>query len=214
MMSKPGLFKRVAQAIGGTAPPADAIRTRIQDAQIAAADAERAWRVAALAVETGGDPTQEKAAEAGLRSVRQELTRLEAILLEVEAQDAEAARAAQKATDDAQDAELAQAFDQLAAVAKRAQPALVAYSTEFSALVAAAEKAQGLARTNPRVRQDITAGSMASFVALELARVGTGRVLPPGADVWAGAARDTRQIIPFVDHFRDISAAIRGSLGQ
>ncbi len=208
-MARQTLFTRIANAVTGKLT-ADAVRGRIEAAETAASEAERTWRLAALAVEAGGNPADEAAAEDHLREARRNLTRLQAVLLEVEAQNAEDARAAQAAQEASEDAEIAKAAAAWAKAAQAVAPAVASYATAYRDLVETGDRLRSLASTNPRVRQDLLIQHTDAMISLELARVCAG-VVPPGADRWAVTSRDAREITPIASHIESVAANLLGS---
>ncbi len=204
------LLDQISRAITGKLSP-DTVRSRIEAAEVDVSEAERDYRVSAAATEAGGDPADEAAAEQRLDQARRALARLRAVLQEVEAQDAENARIAQAAQDAAEDAEVAKDCAAWAKAAQAVAPAAASYATAYRGLVEAGDRLRNVALTNPRVRHDLLLQNADALVSLELARICAG-VAPPGADRWAVASRDPREIAPIADHAEAVVAAIREGL--
>lgn len=213
-MARQSILTRVTAALAGR-PAATQIRERLANAETAAREAERAWRIAAFAVEAGQDPTVEKEAEGSLRPARQAVARLEAVLSKVEAADAEDARAMQEAQEAPQDAALIAAYAKLPKAAREVQAAAQAYAKEWFGLLAAGDEVQAVSAVNPRARIDLLPTNASTLVALELTRVTPEHTaLPPGADAWAATSRDRATITPIVDHFEALAVAVREGLAR
>lgn len=208
-MSK-NLFARVTDAITGKLT-SETMRRRVEDANSALAEAERSWRLAAVAAEAGGPPEDEARAEEHLASCRRDLGRLSAVLAEVEAQEAQEAATARLKQETAEDAKLARASTEWARTAATLAEALRAYADAYGQFVRSSAHMSLLARTNPRARQDLSAQNVDALVGTELARLSSDTI-PPGADRWAASALDPRKIVPLVGHVGEIASAIKEGL--
>ncbi|WP_374658984.1 hypothetical protein [Phenylobacterium sp.] len=208
-MSK-NLFARVTDAITGKLT-SDVIRRRVEHASAALAEAERSWRLAAVAAEAGGPPEDEARAEEHLASCRRELERLNAVLAEVEAQEAQEVAAARLKQEAAEDAKLAKASTEWARTAAALAEALSAYADAYGQFVRSSAHMSLLARTNPRARQDLSTQNVDALVGTELARLSSDTI-PPGADRWAASALNPREIVPLVGHVSEMANAIKEGL--
>ena len=206
------LFSSLASA--PTSLSADTVRERIDAAETAAHEAEIAWRTAALAAEASGDNTDELSAEAAMLKARREVARLEAVLVEVAARDANEALAAQRAREAEEDAEASAALDVLCKAAKAAEPAIKSYANAYAGLASAYEQFRHAAARNPRVRPDLVAQSLPKRVGDEIVRHSEGRPLAPGGDTWTAASTDPRNLTPIKVYFDDLARAIREGLSH
>ena len=204
-MPQSTLFRRL---VPKNAPASAAIRKRIEDASRAVQDAEREWRLAAVAVEAGDETADEASAEAGLAKAKRELFRLEGILSEVQAAEHDEGRRAQLASEAAQDALVVDALNDQTKAASALETAVAGYVKAWEGLVAANGNAVGLALTNPRARQDLLLQSVRHLVGVEITRQAGGRTLPPGGNAWSAASVDPRTLPPMVAHFDALKSAI------
>jgi hypothetical protein len=195
----------------GPAPPAICalVAERLAEAKANAELAELDYRREAL-LALQGSTSDEAGAEERLGLARREIARLEAVLIEAKAQEAEAERAAKAAKEAAEDAELVGAFEEWAKTAEALAPILDSYAEAFLAMCYAADRARSLAGMNPRAPRGLDVQNSEDLVATELARVArVQRPLLPGASEWVMAACDRRALKPLAKHFRDLADVLR-----
>jgi hypothetical protein len=208
-MTKPLTLQRPASP--ATITP-DHIRTLLSQARQAVADAEREYRAAALdALATDQDADHsDAAAHDALGRARQEVTRLEAVLIEVEARNT--ADANKTAIDGAaaQDKASRAVFAAQAKLAKEGEAIIAAYAQWWAKLLAGDMKCREQFAINPRLRRDLAHAISAPLaVSREISRVAVaGSLLPPGADQRGPTLSDRTKWAPMGHAFADIAGAV------